>query len=103
MLDAASMLADLRMMMADIPQSLTLASGDVVTASITTGPEADDLELSGVTDQTKLTAYCAVADCDIAPVSNDVVIFSGIRYRVLNVTKSDDNVSYMIQAVGEFE
>lgn len=95
--------AELRGMIADIAQTITLASGAVVSASVTTGGESDGLDIAGITSERKLTAVVAAADCAVFPVANDVILFSGGRYRVQDVTYHDDGVGLTIQAVGEFE
>lgn len=95
--------AELREAIADITQTLILADGQEVDASVTTGPEIDGLEIGGVTDKTRMSAVLVAEDCNAEPVANDVVTFSGRRYRVEGVTLSDDGLSLAITAVGEFE
>lgn len=94
---------DMRKILSDIPQTITLASGVVVSACVTTGDETDLLEESGVTDVRKLTAVVMIADCAVLPKANDVISYGGNDYRVSSFAAHDDNIAATIQAVGEWE
>ena len=94
---------ELRAMIGDIPQSITLADGTVVSASVTTGGEADELEFGGVTDKRTLTAVIMVADCMALPKANDVITFNGRNYRLTDPTTHDDGLAITVPAVGEWE
>lgn len=94
---------DIREIFTDIPQSITLASGKVVSACVTSGDESDLLEEAGVTNVRKLTALVIIADCDILSKANDLIIYESESYRVTGITKHDDGVAATIQAVGAWE
>lgn len=103
MLNIAQMSNDFGVMLADIPQILALSDGTSVSGVVSIGPEADGLDISGVADQTKMTAFVKITDCAILPIQNDVIVFYGVNYRIQSVSKSDDGVTLMIVATGEFE
>jgi hypothetical protein len=94
---------DIREIFTDIPQTITLASSKVVSACVTSGDETDLLEEAGVTNARKLTALVIVADCDILPIANDLIVYDGQSYRVTGITKHDDGVAATVQAVGAWE
>lgn len=94
---------DIREIFADVPQTITLPSGKVISACVTSGDEADLLEEAGVTNIRKLTALIIVADCDALPVANDLIIYSGQSYRVAGITTHDDGIAATIQATGAWE
>ena len=95
--------AELRAFIADIAQTVTLASGKVVSASVTTGAEADQLGLADVTEERRLTAVIMVADCDVLPVANDVIRYGGKAYRVADPMMHDDGIAITLNAVGEWQ
>lgn len=102
-LDSTLALAELREMTADIEQTITLASGKEIAACVTTGGEADEMEIGGVTEVRRITVVIAAVDCDELPVANDVIIYNGKGYRITEPTTSDDGVSINLAGVGEFE
>ena len=103
MISAAQMTADMRVAFAEIPQTITLASGQSVSATVTSGPESDALSMADVDAERKLTAIVLVADCTRAPAQNDVIAYGGKSYRITDVTPHDDGLAYTIQAAGEWQ
>jgi len=96
-------LSDLREIMGGMKQTLVLADGKVVEASVSTGQESDGLEIAGVTDERRLTAYFAVVDCKTLPVEADIISYRQQNYKIKNRFISDDGVTINITATGEFE
>ena len=94
---------DIREIFTDIPQTIALASGKVISACVTSGDETDLLEEAGVTSVRKLTALFIVADCDALPVANDLIVYGGQSYRVVGITTHDDGIAATVQAVGAWE
>lgn len=87
----------------DIAQTIRLVSGATVAACVTTGGEANALDIEGVTDSRQLTAIVRVAVCDVLPVANDVIGFGGQNYRVSDVAMHDDGLAVTIHATGEWQ
>ena len=95
MLDLASIRADLQEIMADLPVSCSYAGVSFTgTMSEITGGRA--VEIDGVVFEADGEVICDVADVPSSIAADKPIVVAGKNYRVLSLSRHQDNVGLSI-------